>query len=40
MNREEVIRIAEEFNEWLDYMAEKHNEDKDDIQEIIKQIFM
>lgn len=40
MTREEVVRIAEEFNEWLDYMAEKHNEDKDDIQEIIKQFFM
>lgn len=40
MTREEIVRIAEEFNEWLEYMAEKHNEDKDDIQEIIKQFFM
>ena len=29
MTREEVVRIAKEFNEWLEYMAEKHNEDKD-----------
>ena len=37
---EELIRIAVEFNGWLDYMAEKYGWDKDDVQAVIKQFLM
>lgn len=40
MTREEVISIAEEFSEWLDYIAEKYEWDKDDVQSLIKQFLM
>lgn len=39
MTREEIIIIAEKFGEWLADIAEKHNVDKDDVQELIKQFL-
>lgn len=40
MTREEAINIAEEFNEWLEYMAKKYGWDKDDVQSLIKMFLM
>ena len=40
MTREEVINIAEEFNKWLEDMAEKYGCYKDDIQALIKQFLI
>lgn len=40
MTREELIRIAEEFSEWLEDIAEKYQTDKDEMQAIIKQFLM
>lgn len=38
MNIEEVIRIAEDFSEWLEDMAEKYDCDKNDVQYLIKHV--
>lgn len=40
MTREEIIHIAEEFNEWLENIAEKYGWDKNDIQFLIKQFLI
>ena len=40
MTRDNVICIAEDFNEWLKDMAEKYNLDKDNIQDLIKQFLI
>lgn len=40
MTREEAIRIAEDFNEWLEDMAKKYGWDKGDVQYLIKQFLM
>lgn len=40
MTREEAINIAEEFSEWLEDMAEKYKQDKDDVQALIRQFLM
>ena len=40
MTRKEAINIAEEFNEWLENIAEKYGWDKDDIQALIKLFLM
>lgn len=40
MKEEQLICIAEEFNEWLEDMAEKYKWDKDDMQSLIKQFLM
>lgn len=40
MTRENLICIAEEFNEWLENVAEKYQADKNDVQAIIKQFLM
>ncbi len=40
MTSEDLIDLAEDFNEWLDDMAEKHGVHKDDIQSLIKQFLM
>ena len=37
---EELVSIAEEFNKWLEDMAEKYGWDKDDIQALVKQFLM
>lgn len=40
MTREGAISIAEEFNQWLEDIAEKYGWDKDDVQSLIKQFLM
>lgn len=40
MTREQAISIAEEFNKWLEDMAKKYGQDKNDIQGLIKLILM
>lgn len=40
MRNEELLCIAEEFNKWLEDMAEKYKLDKDDIQSLIKQFLI
>ena len=40
MYRENLICLAEDFNVWLDNMAEKYNCNKNDIQALIKQFLM
>jgi hypothetical protein len=40
MTREELFSLLEDFNEWLENMAEKYNWDKNDIQYLIKQFLM
>ena len=41
MTREEqLLYIAEEFNKWLEDIAEKYKWDKNDIQSLIKQFLM
>lgn len=40
MTREELLCIAEEFNKWLEDMAEKYRQDKNDVQSLIKQFLM
>lgn len=40
MTSEELISLVEDFNEWLENMAEKYNWDKNDIQALIKQFLM
>ncbi len=40
MNREELISLVEDFNEWLENMAVKYNWNKDDIQALIKQLLI
>ncbi len=40
MKEEQLICIAEEFNKWLEDMAEKYKWDKDDMQSLIKQFLM
>ena len=39
MTREDLLSIAEDFNEWLKEMADKYGMDEDDIQEIIGQFI-
>lgn len=34
-----VIQIGEEFSKWLEEMSERYDMDKDDIQELIKQLL-
>lgn len=40
MSAEQLIEIAEEFNNWLDGVALNFDVDKQDLQEIIKQFLM
>ena len=40
MAREDLICIAEEFSEWLEYISERYQADKNDVQAIIKQFLM
>ena len=40
MTREDLIKIAERFNQWLDKMSKELNVDKDTLQEVIKQFLM
>lgn len=40
MTDEELLCIAEEFNAWLEDMAEKYKWDKDDVQALIRQFLM
>lgn len=40
MTRNDAICIAEDFNEWLENMAERYNLDKDDVQALIKQFLI
>ena len=40
MTNEDLIKIAEEFNKWLDKTSKELNIDKDTLQEIIKQFLM
>lgn len=40
MTAEEAISIAEDFNEWLEDIAEKYKWTKDDVQSLIKQFLM
>lgn len=35
MTQEDLLGIAEDFNEWLKEMADKYGMDEDDVQEII-----
>lgn len=35
MINEDLIKLAQDFNKWLEDMSEKYNFDKDDIQELI-----
>ncbi len=35
-----LMNIAEEFNEWLEYIAKKYELDKGDVQNLIKQFLM
>lgn len=39
MTQEQLIEIAEKFNEWLDDTSFKLNVDKMDLQDIIKQFL-
>lgn len=39
MTSEELISLVEDFNEWLENMAEKYNWNKDEIQYLIKQFL-
>jgi hypothetical protein len=36
----EAVYIAEEFNKWLEDIAEKYRWTKDEIQELIKQFLI
>ena len=38
--REELLCLAEEFDKWLEYMVEKYNWDKNEVQSLIKQFLM
>lgn len=40
MTQEQLIKIVEEFNNWLDGVSLKFDVDKQDLQEIIKQFLM
>ena len=40
MTKEDLIHIAEDFNKWLEDMAEKYNLDKNDVQDLIKQFLI
>lgn len=40
MIRENVICIAEDFDKWLEDIAEKYNLNKNDIQTLIKQFLI
>ena len=40
MTIEETMSIAEEFNQWLEDIAEKYKWTKDDVQSLIKQFLM
>ena len=40
MTTEEIILIAEEFNDWLENIAKKYGQDKDVIQFLIKQFLI
>ena len=37
---EEVILIAEKFNDWLEDIAKKYGWDKNDVQFLIKQLLI
>ena len=39
MTNEDLIKIAEEFNKWLDKTSKELHIDKDTLQEIIKQFL-
>ncbi len=39
MTTEEVLLIFEEFNDWLENVAKKYEQDKDDIQFLIKTLL-
>jgi len=40
MTTKEVINIAEDFNKWLEDMAEKYGWDKNDVQGLIKLLLV
>lgn len=40
MTQEQLVEVAEDFNEWLENMAKKYGWDKDDVQVLIKQFLM
>ena len=40
MTGEQLLCIAEEFDKWLEDMAEKYKWDKDEVQILIKQFLM
>ena len=40
MTTEEVILIAEKFNDWLEDIAKEYGQDKDVIQYLIKQFLI
>ena len=40
MTTEEVLLILEEFNDWLENIAKKYGQDKNDIQGLIKLILI
>ena len=40
MNKDDLLNIAIDFNEWLKEMEEKYQIDKDNVQDIIKQFLM
>lgn len=39
MTIEDLITIAEKFNDWLEELSRTYNLSKDDIQELIKQFL-
>ena len=40
MTREQLIEIAEKFNDWLDEISTEYQIDKTDLQDIIKQFLI
>ena len=40
MTTEEVLLIFEEFNDWLENIAKKYGQDKDNIQFLIKTLLL
>ena len=40
MTGEQLIEIAEKFNEWLDGISTEYQIDKSDLQDIIKQFLI
>lgn len=40
MTNDDLLLIAQMFNNWLEELSKEYNLDKDDIQEVIKQFLM